>query len=133
MKLGIPNIVGVSVEGIIPLLNDRIGVFANYSSYSMELSKAGIEVATKDIAINGVSIGGIPFIGDISKLIANQIINSFDKQINTEYFEYGLYFYFKKNKYGFYGGLSQSIFKTNYSFQFKEPLTFFTKIVLKYS
>ncbi len=44
LKLGIPNIVGVSVEGITPLLNDRIGVFANYSIYSMELSKAGIEV-----------------------------------------------------------------------------------------
>lgn len=131
LKLGIPNIAGVSVEGVTPLLDDRIGVFANYSSYSMELSKAGIEVATKDIVINGISIGEIPFVGDISKLISDKIINSFDKQINTEYFEYGLHFYFKKNSYGFYGGLSQSIFKTNYSFKFKEPLTIFTKIVLK--
>lgn len=37
----------------------------------------------------------------------------------------------KKNSPGFYACLSQRIFKTEYSFKFKEPLTIFTEVVLK--
>jgi hypothetical protein len=131
VKFGVPNAIGVSFEGVTPFLDDRIGVFVDYSNYSTELSKTGIKVATKDIVINGVSLANIPFVGDISKLISDKFINSFDKQVNIEYFEYGLNFYFKKISPRFYASLSQGIFKTDYSFKFKEPLTIISEIVLK--
>lgn len=79
VKLGIPNLIGGSFEGVTPFLDNRIGIFFDYSNYGMELSKMGIEIATTDFLISGISIGELAFIGDISKIISDKIINSFDK------------------------------------------------------
>ena len=52
IKLGIPNIAGISVEGITPILENRIAPFFDYSSFPVNTDETDIDLKYSEFGSN---------------------------------------------------------------------------------
>lgn len=52
VKIGIPNIAGVSVEGVTPLLDNRIAPFFDYSSFTVNPDESEVSLSYNEFGTN---------------------------------------------------------------------------------
>ena len=52
IKVGIPNIAGVSVEGVTPLLDNRIAPFFDYSSFTVNPDESEVSLSYNEFGAN---------------------------------------------------------------------------------